>query len=261
MVLAEDGRFELPQLGARLEPQVVSKQAAKAAVDVERVCLPAGAVEREHQHPPGPLPHRLLRHERLQRPGRFVVTAEGEDCGEALFERDEPLFLEPVALRAHEGLVSQIGECAAPPERERLVEHGQSLGGRRRAPRLGDELLEAGGVDRVVGEIQLQRAPAGLEQAVDAERLAQPRHVDIECVPGRGRRIVRPESVDQRFARHRLVPVQEEVCEERALLPAAQRDRVVLAGLECPDQPELQHGRSDASTAQRRLKAVFEAHA
>src|SRR5262249_32303073 len=51
-VLAEDRPLEALQRAARLEPELVVQEPACRAIDLERLCLPAGAVQREHELPP-----------------------------------------------------------------------------------------------------------------------------------------------------------------------------------------------------------------
>ena len=49
LVLAQDGRFEIAQLPAGLQPQLVAQEAASGVVHLQRFGLPAGPVQGEHQ--------------------------------------------------------------------------------------------------------------------------------------------------------------------------------------------------------------------
>ena len=53
LVLAQDRLLEVPQLGARLEPELVEERLARLPVGLERVRLPSRAVEREHEEARG----------------------------------------------------------------------------------------------------------------------------------------------------------------------------------------------------------------
>ena len=48
-VALEDGALETPQRLAGLEPELAGEHMPALAVDVERLALPRGAVEREHE--------------------------------------------------------------------------------------------------------------------------------------------------------------------------------------------------------------------
>ena len=74
-VLAQDRRLQLAQRGARLEPELLDQQLAPGAVDVERLGLAAGAVEREHQQAARALAQRLGGHQLLQVGQRLRVAA------------------------------------------------------------------------------------------------------------------------------------------------------------------------------------------
>ena len=65
-VLAEDRALQLLQLAPRLDPQLVDEHAARVLVRGERLCLPPGAVEREHELAAQPLAQRGRRDERLE---------------------------------------------------------------------------------------------------------------------------------------------------------------------------------------------------
>jgi hypothetical protein len=59
-------------------------------------------------------------------------------------------------------------------------------------------------------------------------------------VGGRHRRIVAPEGVDQIFTRYRVIPTEQQIRQEKALLSAPER-RHGTAGFERPEQAELEH--------------------
>src|SRR5262249_56123177 len=114
-VLPEDRALELLELGARLDPELVHERFARAPVDVERLRLTAGLVEREHQLAARPLAERVAVHELLELRDQTRVTAEGEVGVDAVLERGEMLLLQPPARLACERLRLELGEGRAAP--------------------------------------------------------------------------------------------------------------------------------------------------
>jgi hypothetical protein len=92
--------------------------------------------------------------------------------------------------------------------------------GQRVAP-LRDEPLEARQVELVLVHVEQVARRTRLESRLWQE-LAQLRDVDLHHLLGGARDFLAPEVVDDAVARDRPVRVQEQQCEERALL--ARRD-------------------------------------
>ena len=65
-ILVQDRLLELLELTARLEAELVPEHVASLAVGLERIGLPAGSVQRQHQLCMNALPQRVDGHERLQ---------------------------------------------------------------------------------------------------------------------------------------------------------------------------------------------------
>ena len=74
-LLAQDLRVQLLKLGARLDPELVDERAARVAERLQRLRLPAAAVEREHPERADPLAQRCQRGERLE----LADRPRGED--------------------------------------------------------------------------------------------------------------------------------------------------------------------------------------
>ena len=77
-LLAQDRRVHAAQERARLEAELLDEQLPSLAVDLERLRLPAGAVEREHQLRPQPLAQRMRADERLELGDELGVRADRE---------------------------------------------------------------------------------------------------------------------------------------------------------------------------------------
>ena len=133
-VLGEDLPLELPQRRARLEPELVERR-PRVAVGLERLGLPARAVEREHQLPAQPLAVRMLGDQRLELADELGVAAEREVGLDPLLERRQPQLLEPRRLDPRERLVVELGQRRPAPQRERLAQQARRRArARRRAP-------------------------------------------------------------------------------------------------------------------------------
>lgn len=89
LVLAEDGRLEAAQSGARLDPQLLAQRAGEILVGPQRFGLAAGPpVERQHPVTPDSLSQRVSRHERRQLPDEPAVAAATGLVGvDAVLER------------------------------------------------------------------------------------------------------------------------------------------------------------------------------
>ena len=131
LVLAQDGRLQLLELGPRVEAQLVEQRLAGGAIRGERVGLAAGSVEGEHQLSARPLAERVRLDDRLELGDELRVAAEREVGLDPLLEHDGAQLLETGDLGLCERLVREVGERGAAPERERLAE--RRLGGLRAA--------------------------------------------------------------------------------------------------------------------------------
>ncbi len=119
LVLAEDRGLELAELRAGVDAELLDEGLARGAVGGERVGLPAGAVEREHELRARPLAEWLRGDERLELGDELRVAPEREVGLDPLLERDGAQLLEPGDLGLRERLVEEVGERRAAPERER----------------------------------------------------------------------------------------------------------------------------------------------
>ena len=77
-VLAQHGTLELLQRRARLDAELLDEHLTRRAVGLERVLLPAGAIEREDLLLPQALAVRVLRDERRELADELLVPAERE---------------------------------------------------------------------------------------------------------------------------------------------------------------------------------------
>ena len=225
VVLAEDRGLELAELRAGVDAELLDEGLARGAVGGERVGLPAGAVEREHELRARPLAQRLGLDERLELGDELGVAAQREVGLDALLDDDGAQLLEPGDLRLRERLVDEVGERRAAPERERLAQ--RDLGGGRvarleRGPPLLRERDEAVHVDAL--GLELEHVARRARRDDGAERLAELRDVDLDGVRGRLGRIAGPERLDEPVDGDDASRLEREHGEERARLLPAERD-------------------------------------
>jgi hypothetical protein len=100
-VLGEHGPLQALQLGAGVDAQLVAQQLPAARVRRERVGLAAGAVQREHQRPPQPLPQGVHRHQPLQLGHGVLRPARGQHRLDVALQRHRPQLGEPRAVGLH----------------------------------------------------------------------------------------------------------------------------------------------------------------
>ncbi len=225
VVLAQDRRLELLQLGARVEAELLDEGLARIAVRRERIGLAPGAVEREHELPARPLAQGLRLDERLELGDELGVAREREVGVDPLFEGDRPQLLEPGDLGLRERLVEEVGESRAAPQAERLAESGlRCLGAPvlKRVSTLVGEADEAVRVDPVRVELEhVARRARGDDRP---ERLAELRHVDLDGVRGGLGRLSRPEALDEAVDGDDATDVEREDGEQCARLWPAEPD-------------------------------------
>ena len=210
-ILREDLLLQLLQLRARRDPELVDEQPVPVLVDLQRIGLPARAVEREHQLRAAPLAERLGANELFELADEASVVTEREVGLDALLDRLGAEPLEPRALFLREGEVGRIGERRAVPERERLPQ----LLGRLLGPSLGERRSARRCAARRSGRCRARRArraaryPGGcVTRVLGRQELAE--LVDVAVQRGRRRRgrALAPDGLDQPVGRDDLVRVQ-----------------------------------------------------
>jgi hypothetical protein len=229
-ILAQDRLVEVAQRAAGLDSELLDEDRPRFLIRLERLRLPPGTVEGEHQLSAEALAVWVLAHERLELADERRVAAGGEIGVDPVLEARQAELVEPGALRLGETSLRDIGERAAAPERKR---RGGLAGCDERLEALEVELARVD-AKPVTGRLRLQ--------AVLAQQLAQLGHVDLQRLRRRLGRLVVPERVDQTVRGDGPVPLQEERGEQRPLLRAAQLERAaVVEDLERAQDAEF-HG-------------------
>ena len=128
-LLAQDRLLELLERRARIDAELLDERAARVPVDVQRLCLAARTVEREHQLGTEALAERVGGDELLQLSHDVRVPAEGKIGLDPALERGQAQLLEPRDRRLRERLVGEVGKRWPAPEREGLTQRLGCLGG------------------------------------------------------------------------------------------------------------------------------------
>ena len=165
-------------------------------------------------------------------------------------------LLEPLDIDARERLELQVRERPAAPQALAVPQHpgrASRVPLLERSPPLGQQPLEAVQVELAGLDVHEVAGRAREEDRVGAERLAQPRHVDLERVARRRRRVLGPQLLDQAVAGDDPVGLQQQDRQQRALLRAAEREPApVRADLERTEDAEVDATRRPATFSRSR---------
>ena len=92
--MPQDPAVELLQRLAGLQAQLVREQAPRRVVDAERVRLPAGPVQREHEVFAQPLPKWVPRDQLIQLRHERGVSPQGEIRANSVLDREQSQLFE-----------------------------------------------------------------------------------------------------------------------------------------------------------------------
>ena len=169
--MVEDGSLEALELIVRLEPELLVQQPPARAVDLERVCLAAAAIEGQHQLAAQTLAQRMLGDARLELRDDRAMASELEHRLESSLDGLEAKLLEAPDLALGEVRERKIGEGRPTPDGQRPLEGDE----RRlrvvlqRARRLRSKRRESVGIDRIRRDAQDIAGRLGDEHAVRRE--------------------------------------------------------------------------------------------
>ena len=225
--MLEDRPLEPRQRRPRLEAQLLGQHAPAVPVDLQRLRLAPGAIQRQHQLRAQTLAQRLARDGGLELRDQLGMAPARQIGLDAALQRDHPALQHAVDLHARLGRLGQLGQRRSAPHAQPGTELGGGALGVARRQRLASGLqaaLEALEVERPRLDPQPIAAPVGLQRpvaAVRTQRAAQLRDVVLQDLPGRRRRTLAPQLVDQPLARDDLVAMQQQLPEHGPLAIAA----------------------------------------
>jgi hypothetical protein len=118
----QDLSLETLERGAGIDPKLVDEPCAGLLEGLKRVCLPSGALEREHQLSAHSLAERVIDDEALELGDDLRVPAEFELSFDLLLDHRESELFEPHSLRGRKLLIAKVRQWLAPEDCERLPE-------------------------------------------------------------------------------------------------------------------------------------------
>ena len=121
-VVGEDHPLQLPQLRARLQPQLVGQHPPGRPILSQRLRLTARAGKGPGSAGRATAPERLLDDQSLQLANQLGVRGRAQDRPRSAPPHTRAGALQPTCLGLRERLVAQVGQRGASPQRERLVE-------------------------------------------------------------------------------------------------------------------------------------------
>ena len=193
-VLEQDLLLELLQHLAGVEAELVAQRGARSLHHRQRVCLSAGAVEREDREAGEALAQRVITHEPFELADDLCVPAEREVGLQPQLERGQAQLLQPPDLVARERLVLELRKRRPAPEPEGFA---QQLAGR-----CGVTLPEsfASPTQQSLEPLQVERARLDPQQVPSRprlertriEQLAQLRDLNLHRLDRGGRRPLTP---------------------------------------------------------------------
>jgi hypothetical protein len=200
------------------------------------------------------LAKRVFGDQRPQLRDQVRVATEREIDVDAEFDRGQPDLLEPGNGRLREVLVSEVGQRAAPPQRQGLANPGRRLtgtaAGQQGSP-VVHQPLEPVQVE-FVGSRTCSSPSHPATSCARLERHAQTRNVQPEGGAGGPGRVHAPDRVDKLLGPDDLVRVQEQHREQRAGLASGHCERpIVTAHLQWSQDPEFHLVRPPGFTGTR----------
>ena len=231
--------------GPGASPSSSLEHLAASAIHIKRVGLAPASIQREHQLPQQPLTMGVQFDESLeladQHRGERPSARSASNRSSSAARRASS---KRAISRLRERLIREIGERLAAPQPQRRAQQlarGRSVAISERATRVGDQRLEALGVDLTRLHRQQVAAPARDEHLV-TQRLAQMRHVPLQRLRCRRRWSLAPQLIDQTIARDHLPATQQQDRQQRPLLRAAEHNPSFPVGhLQRPQNAEGKH--------------------
>ena len=110
--------LELAQRDSRFEPELLDERRTSLPVALEGLCMAPRAIERRHQLPPQPLPHRVRGNQKLELRDELRMPAELQIKLCALLEAVESEVVQSSCLVTRKCSTTQIGKSLSPPELE-----------------------------------------------------------------------------------------------------------------------------------------------
>ena len=208
--------MELLKCGARLDAELLDKMTARVLVGGERFCLSPRPVQREHQLAAESLAKWVVPDERFHLGDELCVALTLEVGVNAILERGKANLLEARRLVLGERLEREVGERWASPQVECHTELRSAF---FRRPGLGslDHPSEALEVELLRRDLQPVPGRCGSHH-IGPQCLPELRDEVLQRGGGSRRRALSPQQVDQSVGRDDASGIQQQDCQDGALL-------------------------------------------
>ena len=192
-----------------------------------------------------PLPERMISHQFAELTGQQAVLAQRQPGFSLLFQRDQPLLLQPRDRRLSKHGVGEVRQRRSSPQGQRIGKQPgpvpKILG--RTGPL--DQGCEPALVKRAALDPQQIARRAEYHQLTAArlgvlQRLPQPADLQLQGAGGMGGKVIAPQIVDQPVRRHWPPEVDEEIGQQGAHLGLGDLDELAVLCPRCQgaEQPE-----------------------
>jgi hypothetical protein len=114
-IVLEDRSFKCAQAGSGLDPKLLGQHRARIPVCLERVRLPSGSIQRNHQLASQPLAEGMRPDQLLDFGNHFGISPECQIGLNALLERDYPELFKSSNRSLGERLVREVCEGRPAP--------------------------------------------------------------------------------------------------------------------------------------------------
>ena len=223
--MGEHGSLERLQLDAGIEAELVEQVCAGLTLGLQGVDLTAGPIEGDDELGPKSFAHRMTGHQLDEVCNDVGMVAGRQLAVDEALVRGQLQLLQAGDRVPGEPVVLEVRQRRAAPETDcgtKSIAGGGVVAFRRRRATLGDESLEAAGVDHVgIDEQDVPRAvPA---DDVSPEDPAEVRDERLQSVRRVRRLIGAPQLLDQPVVGHAVRRGEREQCQQRLQLHSGDR--------------------------------------
>jgi len=240
--------FEILQFLRRLDSEFLAQFTTQLLVCTERLSLPAGPIERQHQRSGQAFPSRMLVDQPLQIANDFALAALGNQQLETLLHRPQPQLAQAEYLGVGEFVVGEVGIGITAPQRQRFIEqlHRPDRVRVTGLPSFRQQRLKSKSIE--TGQSHIEHIPRRTGRnspllaliAVRLQRITQLRNVEPQSPQPTRRLLITPHQLQQPIRRHHLIGVNQQHRQQGTLLRGINLDRLAIRhDLQRTENPEL----------------------
>jgi hypothetical protein len=239
----QDRLMQKAQFGTWDNSQVLIKDPPQSAERVQGLGLPPVAVKRDHQLFPPPLAQRATGHQTLKPGHDLVVAAERKLRIEQILKRRFTQLLQPRRFRRGERTASELLQRQTPPQVQSPPQQPRSSGrvasGQLPAA-LTDQALRQPCIDHARRSPQTvpRRLSDDAQPCHPGHRMAKAKHIVLQRLPSRPRRIIAPQRIHQRRNADSLPTMHRQHRKQAALHGPAKVNRPITRQLDRAEDPD-----------------------